>query len=441
MFRALVLVSVFSLGCAGARVLRPPSTQLPGYGVSSASRVPAPSTELSERLDRVARAFAARNAHPLRERWVTFLTQGADDSFGLTLTREQCVGFVGVGLEHLENLDLRVINTSGVELVRDGRMDAHPYVRVCGRAGDSFTVNLVAVRGVGEAGVLTVSDAPVVSPPLTEVLGDRPRRVTVRGRRPRGLVGDDPSVISVETALGSTVAPFIGLGYRAVGPQRRGRLPGQRSTIEHFELASGRCYLVLGQGGDNVDDLDLRVYGPDRIALAQDFALDAHPAVRFCARTSGIHSVEIRMYAGSGEWGVAALEIPVEGAGLSRQDIQGTARARVYEFMAAARGRGMHPVGEPVRGAGWLGYEDSLPMTVIAGRCYTVSAAPTAGLPAMDLWLARQDGGVLAQDVSARESAEVSYCPSETEEVTVRTRVGTARGEWVLQAFESGSGQ
>ncbi|MEZ4408854.1 MAG: hypothetical protein R3A52_20630 [Polyangiales bacterium] len=281
----------------------------------------------------------------------------------------------------------------------------------------------------------------MVAPPLSEILGDRPRGFTAGVRRPRGAVGRDPSVVTVNDAISAAVEPLARLGYRPVGDARRGRLPGQRSTIERFDLQQGRCYLVLGVGGDNVDDLDLRVIGPDRSLLAQDVALDARPATRFCARVGGAHAVEVRMFAGSGEWAVETLEIPAAGAEPVRGDLQGTARARLLEFIADARSRGLEPMGEPVRGAGWLDFETRVPLTMVGGRCYRVSAVPVDGLPAMDLWLARDDGGVLAEDIAARDHAQVEHCARVTTEATVRARVPTARGEWVLQVFESGGGR
>ena len=436
MTRRTALASLLSLGCATAS--SPATTPA---APTRPAETPAPSAALTERLDRVAEAFRSRGAQPVRERWLTFLRQGADDSFSLTLRREQCVGFVGVAREGVDDLDLRVFNHPRVEIDPDGRADAHPYVRVCGRAGDRLTVNLIASRGNGEAAVVTLAEPPVVAPPLSEVLGDRPRGFTAGVRRPRGAVGRDPSAVTVNDAISAAVEPLARLGYRPLGDARRGRLPGQRSTVERFEFQQGRCYVVLGVGGDNVDDLDLRVIGPDRSLLAQDLALDPRPATRFCARLGGAHAVEVRMFAGSGEWAVEALEIPTDGVEPVRDDIQGTARARLLEFIADARSRGLRPMGEPVRGAGWLDFETRLPLTMVGGRCYRVSAVPSDGLPAMDLWLARGDGAVLAEDIAARDHAEVEHCATTTTEATVRARVPTARGEWVLQVFESGGGR
>ena len=175
----------------------------------------------------------------------------------------------------------------------------------------------------------------------------------------------------------------------------------------------------------------------DRRPIAQDVGLDASPRVPVCAEESGEHVVEVRMYQGSGEWSLAAVEIPDDADAALGDDVKGIARARALEIAAEARSRAMAPVRAPLRAQGWIGLTQTVPISLRAGRCYLVGAAPGEGIAEIDLWLSDARGAVLASDTGQRQRASLYHCATRTGEATVGVRTPTARGDYVIQMFES----
>jgi hypothetical protein len=105
--------------------------------------------------------------------------------------------------------------------------------------------------------------------------------------------------------------------------------------------------------------------------------------------------------------------------------------------MEAAR-RQMAPLGDAVRGGGWVGAAVPFGVTLRAGRCYLFGAAANEEPGLLDVWVAGRDGAVLAADTNERERAMVFHCPRRDLNATVHVRVQGGRGEFVYQAFEAG---
>lgn len=399
----------------------------------------APSSELASRADRVADAFRSRGARPLRERWTTFLREGASDNFDATVSRPQCLGFVAVGRDGMSDVDLVIANGAGVELARDDRRDAHPYARVCLSNADTLHVRAQATRGAGEVTVLTIASPPLVSPPLDEVLGVRPTSLFAGPRAPRAEVGRDPAAVSATEFLDRLEARLVEQGLTRVGEVRSGTLEHQQTTQTTLSLTEGHCYVVQGAGGDHVDDLDLRILSPTRIPIAQDVGLDARPSLRLCAPISGDYTLDVRMFSGSGEWAARALEIPATVPHRLGDDVVGVERARALEIAGEAARHALEPSGDAVRGAAWMGPVLPFAVTLRAGRCYVFGAAGDERVAAIDLWLADETGAVLAADTNERERAVVYHCARRDRAAVANVRAQAGRGEYVFQSFESGS--
>lgn len=401
--------------------------------------LPSPSSELTARADRVAAAFRERGARPVRERWSAFLREGTADSFDATVTQPQCLGFVAVGREGIADLDLVVANGAGVEVARDDRRDAHPYARVCLTGPDTLHIRAQAARGAGEVTVLTVASPPLVPPPLDEVLGVRATSLFAGPRAPRAEVGRDPAAVSATEFLDRLVARLTAQSYVPLGATRSGSLEHQQTTQVTLSLDEGHCYVVQGAGGDHVDDLDLRIASPARVPLAQDVGLDARPSLRLCAPLTGDYTLDVRMFSGSGEWAVRALEIPATVPHRLGDDVQGVERARALEVAGEAARHAMTPLGDALRGAAWMGPVLPFAVSLRAGRCYVFGAAGDERIAAIDLWLSDETGAVLGADTNERERAMVFHCARRDRAVTAHVRTQAGRGEYVFQSFESGS--
>jgi hypothetical protein len=394
------------------------------------------SPALEERVRRVEDVLRARGATALADRWSEFIPRASLRGFSLAVDRPQCLAFLGVSPEGVSDLDLFVLDAQGTELARDDRADAHPYARVCPRrAGERLHVFARAATGSGQVAVLVVTAPPLVAPPLDDALGGVPTGLVTGPRTPRGAIGGDPHRPSPEVLVDRLLAPYLAQSWVGVGSPGSGRLRRQEVGRWSFAAEAERCYLVQGVGGDGVDDLDLVVHGPDGAVVAQDVALDATPAVRFCAEQRGEHPVEVRMYAGSGAWSVRAVEAPNPRAVMPLVDLDATGRARHRELVLDAESRGMSPVGEAMRGAPWGTLTQTLRLPVQADRCYLVGAAADAAVAAIDVWVSDPAGAVLASDTSERERATVYHCARRAGELMIHVRTATARGSWVLQTF------
>jgi hypothetical protein len=430
--RAAVLLAMGACATPGPSI--PAVTASP---VAVRARVsPSLSPALEDRVRRVEDVLRARGAAALAERWSEFIPRGALRGFSLAVDRPQCIAFVGVSPEGVSDLDLFVLDAQGTELARDDRADAHPYVRVCPRrAGDRLHVFARAATGSGQVAVLLVTAPPLVAPPLDDALGGVPTGLVTGPRTPRGAIGGDPHRPAPEVLVERLLAPYLTQSWTVVGALGAGRLRRQEAGRWSLPAEEGHCYLVQGVGGDGVDDLDLVVHGPDGAVVAQDVALDATPAVRFCAEQRGEHPVEVRMYAGSGAWSVRAVEAPSPRASLPPVDLDATGRARHRELVLDAESRGMSPAGEPVRGAPWGSLTQTLRLPVEAHRCYLIGAAADAAVTALDVWVSDPAGAVLASDTAERERATVYHCARRAGELMIHVRTATARGSWVLQTF------
>ncbi|MFO0627895.1 MAG: hypothetical protein U0325_20120 [Polyangiales bacterium] len=430
--RAAVLLATGA--CATAQPARPTGIAPPPTPTAAVARPL--SASLEDRVRRVEDVLRARGAVALADRWSAFIPRGALRGFSLATDRPQCLGFVGVSPEGVADLDLFVLDAQGAELARDDRADAHPYARVCSRrAGERLHVFARAAAGSGEVAVLVVTSPPLVAPPLDDALGGVPTGLVTGPRTPRGAIGADPHRPAPESLVDRLLAPYLAQAWSAVGAAGNGRLRRQEVGRWTLPAEEGRCYLVQGVGGDGVDDLDLVVHGPDGAVVAQDVALDATPAVRFCAEQRGEHPVEVRMYAGSGAWAVRAVEAPTPRGAGTMVDLDATGRARHRELVLDAESRGMAPAAEPVRGAPWGSLTQTLRMPVEANRCYLVGAAADAAVVALDVWVSDPAGAVLASDTAERERATVYHCARRAGELMIHVRTATARGSWVLQTF------
>lgn len=425
-------IGVALLGCASV----PPRLMPLRAGEASPARPPLTlSRELEARAERVSALLRARGATVVAERWSDFIERGSSRGFSIEVERPQCVAFVGVSPSGVSDLNLSVLDGAGVELGRDERGDAHPYVRVCPRRPGALHVFATAAVGSGQVAVLGVVAPPLVAPPLDEALGGVPTGLVTGPRTPRGSIGADLSRPPPSALLGRLLGPHARRGWRQVGADGLGRLRHQELTRWTLHGTAGRCYLLQGVGGEGVDDLDLVVHAPDGGPIVQDVALDSTPAVRFCSSVSGAHSVEVRMYAGAGEWALRALEIPAPSYGGAVPDLDAVGQARHRELLLDAESRGMSAISEAMRGAPWGSLAQTSQLPVEAGRCYLIGAAADAAVVGLDVWISDPLGAVLASDTNERERASVFHCARERAALTVHVRTANARGTWVMQSF------
>ncbi|MBI2896329.1 MAG: hypothetical protein HYY06_22420 [Deltaproteobacteria bacterium] len=95
-----------------------------------------------------------------------------------------------------------------------------------------------------------------------------------------------------------------GQGRTPVSPIQRGNLATSATQDFSVVLQAGHCYTVIGVGVPTVTDLDMFIFDPAGTQTAQDQATDNFPIVTACPSIAGTYRVQVKMYAGSGEFGV-----------------------------------------------------------------------------------------------------------------------------------------
>jgi hypothetical protein len=97
-------------------------------------------------------------------------------------------------------------------------------------------------------------------------------------------------------------------GMMPATPLFRGRLETTQTQDFQAVLQPGKCFKIIGVGGEGVTDLDLYLFDPNGVALQQDTETDAYPILGLespiCPQTAGQFRVQVRMYQGTGDFAV-----------------------------------------------------------------------------------------------------------------------------------------
>lgn len=107
----------------------------------------------------------------------------------------------------------------------------------------------------------------------------------------------------VATRMTQIYAQYGG-GRSPVSPIQRGNLATGATQDFSVTLQAGHCYTIIGVGVPTVTDLDMFIFDPAGTQVAQDQATDNFPIVQACPTVAGAFRVQVKMYAGSGEFGV-----------------------------------------------------------------------------------------------------------------------------------------
>ncbi|MGZ3442803.1 MAG: hypothetical protein ACXVDD_24950, partial [Polyangia bacterium] len=90
-------------------------------------------------------------------------------------------------------------------------------------------------------------------------------------------------------------------GTEPVGAPIGGFLGSRQSVTQFVTMQAGRCYTILGVGGQGVSDLDLVLYNPNGKRVASDIGFDPTPSIQHCAQWPGAYKLEATVKRGGGE--------------------------------------------------------------------------------------------------------------------------------------------
>ncbi len=101
-------------------------------------------------------------------------------------------------------------------------------------------------------------------------------------------------------------------GMTPATPLFRGTLSNGGTQDYQAILQGARCFKIVGVGGQGVTDLDLFLFDPNGVQVQQDTATDSYPVLGLthpiCPETSGSYRVQVKMFQGSGDFGVRVYE-------------------------------------------------------------------------------------------------------------------------------------
>ena len=199
------------------------------------------------------RAAAALEAE-IADRSERFALPGRPEVFAYTYSLESCVAFLAVSRPE-QDLNLRVLAPSGLELARDTAPRAWAYASHCGVAGQRVHA-VVSTPTRGQFELLVLRGAPPDRPDLGRRIG-----ACFAGEPGRAAdTAGHHSPPEDEGALAGAVERIVeALGWPAPRVEH-GRLRGGRSRLS-VGVEAGRCYLVVVRSSDPTVVVEGRMSG------------------------------------------------------------------------------------------------------------------------------------------------------------------------------------
>lgn len=183
------------------------------------------------------------------------------------------------------------------------------------------TTGTVYAQPTAPPPVTTVYAQPTAPPPVTGGVGVYAGAGVYAAPPAVGFVPVNPSWMTDGYDQNDYVAYHMTLrarqfaaGYIPITQLFRGQLgQGQRQYVT-ITAQPGRCYRIVGVGGQGVQDLDLRLLDMNGNVLDQDVATDNFPVLglqrNLCLNWQGTFRIEVIMYSGGGNFGLQAFATP-----------------------------------------------------------------------------------------------------------------------------------
>ncbi|MEM9193519.1 MAG: hypothetical protein AAGF12_30370 [Myxococcota bacterium] len=412
------------------------SALLAGIGASLLAVLSGPPIARAQDADRSAEqcmasavvALESRGAEAIGEPAVGFLHQGRDFVTPIVLPEDGCVGVLAVGHRRVLDLDLVLFTDGGIQVAQDVNLDAHPYLRYCGRPGLRLFAQLRMYKGIGEVRLQSFRSPPATLPDLNRLVGGCfAEAAGLRTTEPE--LGDDPSQATSFTNIEEELRP---LGYLAVGGEIAGVLGERERTVHRPPVERNVCYGFAVVGGVGVRDVDLLVRDHTGEELGRDESRGATALVRACSRVAARVELEVRMFDGAGDYGVRIFRLR-ESDEPRPTGVEGFARITYAEAQAVLRRRGL--VGRELAwGYASPGSVLTIPFRVQAGQCYGVTAVMSDELRGADLDLIVTDpqDARVGWDLGNRQPMVVYHCAREDAELRVASRVYAGRGRFLV---------
>lgn len=364
----------------------------------------------------------ASGAEPLGTVESGRLSQGQQVQRAYRLQAGTCYWFVGTGDGNIHDLDL-LVRVRGVVVVRDQSTTRdvvvpgeRPY---CPSEEQRVQVRVVAFRGGG-------------------------MYATAVYQQEGNAAAATPAGINVTELLDRAAVRYApGMGQAAV-PTLSRMANCDDMTVEQ-QLEGGMCYRFIAVGGDGVRDLGLQIFQGSS-ELDADEATASEAVASYCATATTTVRIRLRMLRGSGEIALAPYAGGARHVSRRRPD-SGPAvavggegddyLARQLRAHHSRAGQGRSGVSEVFRANLRTSQDQSFPVRLEGGRCYTFIAVGSPSIRDLDLYYIDTSGMERQHDTGPESHAIISTdpCPRWTGTYSIRVRARAGYGPIAVQAF------
>ncbi len=246
-------------------------------------------------------------------------------------------------------------------------------------------------------------------------------------------------------------------GTQPVGAPFGGFLGSRQSITQYVTMQAGRCYTILGVGGQGVADLDLALFNPNGKRVASDIGFDPTPSLQHCAAWPGAYRLEATVKRGAGEIAVQVFAAggssvvvpppPVGGDGMPPPDPSlqahaqaaapagGDALAAHVDNQAATLAPGSRRVGELFAGMADKGRKNDWFGPLDGGRCYTFIAAGGAGVLFLSQFLWDPSGRRVSDNKSKSAESVMGFCTAMPGPYHLQAKIERGAGEFRVGVY------
>lgn len=341
--------------------------------------------------------------------------EGRNDKaeWNVMLDAGKCYAFSLVGEPGIEKLDLALISPSGSKIAKQAaKRTPNLLMEACPKEPGRH--RLVADIDDGEGhykiGVFAKDAPPTAIAPPPPAAPDLGAQVDAEA--------------NVQAA-----------GAQRVGEHFAGTNEADWSTM----LEAGKCYWLVGVGGEGVRELELFLWDPRKSRVADSKPKSHKATIGHCATQTGMYRFQGKVDEGKGDFKVGLYVKAPPGSTPAPTTITQTQpppstmnleQAIEYESKSAAPGA--IKVGNTFSGSGtstdWF-------TTMDPGKCYWLIAAAQPTVEALSVYLWDPSQKRVADNRSASNKTMVGFCPTVKGMYKVQAKVEKGQGDYKLGIY------
>jgi hypothetical protein len=232
-----------------------------------------------------------------------------------------------------------------------------------------------------------------------------------------GVLAPPVSGDEVERRLAGVVAKLAARGFLTGDPPVVEQVAEGEAARRVLSMADSHCYAAAVAASDGVSDVDLFVFDPHGAEIARQLGDERDPSLEVCPAETGPHTVEARVWSGSGTIGLVVLRGPDATEARTTPTLTATAIPEDEPSPAAVVARATEALGARGFGAPRILVDDGDLHTLEAGAidyragagCTVFLGAATTGTD-LDLLLLDASGRLVEEDTGVHATARVAAC-------------------------------